>query len=425
MQPHPQSVAPARASLGISAKSVHAGRGAKAESDPKARFLVLDQIQRVAQSLLFQDQHRICTCQRNMQGSRVGVHPRLDGSNARFSGLITCGDVWVCPTCSEHVAEPRRLELQLAIRKWKHELKAGDVYLMTLTAPHTRESLLEQQLDQFASAMQRFKNSRAYKRILGTPAKPGRYRRQGSVKSLETTWGENGWHPHVHEIVFCGSGLLEDYTALEELRQEWVRILLKVGLGDSSKRSDMLAHAFDVRGGDYAADYVAKYGRQPQLEQWGITDELTRSHAKRGQRLGHMTPFALLRAYAGGDLEAGALFREFAQAFAGKRMLTWSPGLKAHFGILEATDEDLARSPMPDEAAAFYLEPDDWKLVISRNARGEMKYWAAKEGEPGARAFLEELRARPPTHRSGFLSAVNFHHRRAEVDRMMHPRRYA
>jgi hypothetical protein len=35
------------------------------------------------------------------------------------------------------------------------------------------------------------------------------------------------------------------------------------------------------------------------------------------------------------DKEAGRLFVEFAEAFKGKRQLTWSPGLKRRFGIGE------------------------------------------------------------------------------------------
>ncbi len=395
----PSCQAPARAPkgayLGISVKSVHVS-GGSGDRDTKRPFLVLDEIQRVAQGLLYLDGHPVCTCQRNMLGEYVGLHWRKDGSAARYSGLITCSDVWVCATCSAQITEHRRLELQLAIRKWKAE--GGDVYLMTLTAPHTRELALETFLDLFAKALQRFKNCRAYKRIMGN------HGRKGSVRSLEVTWGENGWHPHTHDLIFAAPGLLDDYRALEELRHEWVRILLKVGLGETSKQSDMLEHGFDLRGGDYSAEYVAKYGRQPQLEQWGLTDELTRSHAKQGARFGHMTPFALLRAYAQGDTGAGELFREFARCFKAKRMLSWSPGLKGYFGINEASDEELARAPMPEEGGAMQLTKDEWRLVVSRNARGELKYWAAKEGEEGARAFLEELAERPRTHSGKFSS---------------------
>jgi len=396
--------APARAFLGMKGFSVHQGvreRGKKGRPlDPrtnKKRF----KIQRVTRNLLRgerivtrngkeRDRWAVVGCNMNMLGDVVGIYRAVDGGDARYAGVVTCGSVWTCPVCAGRIAEERRLEIQLAIRK--HVAQAGAVYLMTLTAPHTRELPLETFLTLFRDALKRFKNCKTYKRI------STRYARVGSVRSLEVTWGENGWHPHTHDLVFAGPGLLDDYHAIEELRQEWVRICIKVELGDNSKRNDMLAHGFDLRGGDYAADYVAKFGRQPELDEWGISDELTRSHSKTGSRAGHMTPFALLIACERGDAHAGELFVKYAHAFEHERMLYWSPKLKARFGINEATDEDLARAPLPREERIAELDGDQWRLVVSREARGELLFWAATEGERGVMFFLEELATRPRTH---------------------------
>jgi hypothetical protein len=378
-------------------------------------MVAADQLQRIIQSLTFGIEHPICTCERNMQGSAVRVKRRPDGSGARFEGLITCGDVHVCPSCSAKVSEERRLELILA--RNRHLAEGGAVYLLTLTFPHEHDQYrLAELLALFAVALQAFKNSKTYKRILGTLDHPGRYRRRGSVKSLEHTHGANGWHPHVHEIIFCAPGLLDDRAAIDELAAEWVRVLLKRGLGEPSKRGDMLAYALDLTGGDYAADYILKYGRQPQLEEWGIIDEVAKSSAKRGTAHGGLTPFALARAYGEGDAGAGALFLEFVQAIHGKRSLTWSPGLKKHFSIADATDEELARAPMPEEEDCCSLDPEQWTLVLERNARGELRYWAAKEGEAGVLAFLEELQGRPRTHRGDFRASVNWNSRQEELD---------
>jgi hypothetical protein len=397
----------------MKAKSVHRRRAAKL--DP-AHYKAGMRVQRIAAGLLYgervmtkngreRDRWDVVGCNRNMLGDEIGIYV-VPGVSARFAGVSTCGSVWTCPICAARIAEARRLELQLAIRKHAEDTKlkngiviakGGKVYLMTLTAPHTRELPLETFLSLWKKALQRFKNCKTYKRI------SAQYSRVGSVRSMEVTWGANGWHPHTHDLVFAAAGLLDDQHAIEELRQEWVRILIKVGLGESNKRSDMLKHAFDLQGGDYAADYVAKFGRQPTMEGWGVSDELTRSHSKRGTSAGHMTPFALLIAYSEGDHEAGELFKEYARCFESQRMLYWSPKLKARFGINEATDEDLARAPLPmEERLPQGIERDQWRLVLSREARGELLFWAAKEGEAGVLAFLEELATRPRTHRSSF-----------------------
>ncbi len=400
---------PGRNPLGIEGKSLNKA-AAKYEGNQgpavyKARFA----LQRIAAGLLYpagtvqtrhsktRDRWAVCGCNRNMRGNRVGIARQIDGGGARYKGVITCGSVWTCPVCAARIAEDRRLELQLAIRRWA--ITGGKVYLMSLTAPHTRELPLVDFLARWKKALASFKNSRTYKRI------SARYRRIGSVRSLEVTYGANGWHPHTHDLVFADDGLLADAAALEELRQAWVTCCIKFGLGDNEKRTDMLAHGFDLRGGDYAADYVAKFGRQPTIEGWGVSDELTRSHSKTGTRAGHMTPFALLLAFHQGDHECGALFRTYAEAFEHQRMLYWSPKLKAKLGIVDATDEDLARAPLPDEEDCIDLDSEQWGLVLSRDARGELLFWAAQYGDAGITNFLDELRSRPPTHRGVHMNA--------------------
>jgi len=409
--------APGRAFLGMKGKTVY--RPAKEKDtrtlDP-ARYKAAFAVQRVTARLLHGEQKTTRTgktvdrwpvvgCGRNMLGDVIGVYRVVDGSAARYAGAVTCGSVWTCPVCAGRVAEARRMELQLAIRR--HAEKGGKVYLMTLTAPHTREMLLADFLALFKKALQRYKSCKTYKRI------SAQYGRIGSVRSKEITYGANGWHPHTHDLVFAADGLLDDARALEELRQEWTRICIKCGLGDNSKRNDMLAHAFDIQGGDYAAEYVAKFGQQPQLEQWGASDELTRSHSKTGARAGSMTPFALARAHAQGDtrddFNPGALFVEYAHATEGERMLYWSPKLKAALDVVEYSDEDLARAPLPMEDRICELDVDQWRLVLSREARGELLFWAAKEGAAGVAAFLDELRERPRTHGNQFATRTARH----------------
>ena len=397
--------------LGIDAKSLHAAGGPVSGEPSENRELEnirrRYRLQRVASGLLFNpaavpiydQEYGVCKCHRSRLSDRVQLHRNVDGSGARFSGLDTCGSVWHCPVCAHGITNKRKAELVaglVAARALGYE-----AHLLTLTHPHTAELGAADQLAKQADARQRYKNCRAYKRIMA------KYGRLGSICSLETTHGKNGWHPHTHEIIFLRPGLLLNAADVDELRREWVRILIKVGLGSVSDEADMLAHAFDLRDGTYAAEYIAKFGQDPQG--WQVADELTKSHSKMGGRkIGggdHVTPFQLLAQYADGNAKAGALFIEYAKAFQGKRMLTWSPGLKAKLGIGEQSDaelvaDDAAPDPRPAEEACGLLEADDWRLVLERDARGELLYITARNGWPGVQAFLHELRHhRPKTHR--------------------------
>lgn len=360
-------------------------------------------LQRTAQSLLFdreaEKQHRVCNCCRSTNGNGVDIFRTKDGKNARFGNLVKCGSVWHCAVCSGVVTEERRGEVQAGMNAWA--LHGGMVYLMTLTFPHSIDQALDDLLPRYAKAEQTFKNSKSYK------AAKESHEWAGTIRGLEVTFGQNGWHPHTHVMIFAKDGLLQDTRTIDALRAAWIAALIKQGLADSSQLNDMMNYAFDLQGGDYAAEYIAKFGHEPKLiKAWGAAREVTKGQSKIGMSSiagnNHATPFLLLAWYEQGDTEAGAKFVEYAKAFEGRRMLTWSKGLKKRLLPNEAdrTDEELAARDleMPEEELAATLQGDEWNIVLSRNARGEMLQIAAQYGGEGVKALLEELRERKATH---------------------------
>ena len=398
---HRQDLAGAvRTSLGIFANTVNAPLVPKpkkktAERDTaevanrKARFM----LQRAAQGLL--PGQRVAHCQRSTMSS-AGVTVFRSAEGASYGNLSTCGSVWHCPVCSAKITESRRQELQGAINTWAK--KGGEVYLMSLTFPHLDHQGLEANLKLFSDALKKFKNCRAYKNSMKAVGAPG------SIRALEVTHGANGWHPHTHDLVFAEAGQLEK---LRELQMVWIEMLIKVGIADRSQTNDMMRAAFDVQNGDYAAEYVAKFGHEATEASkiitentWGASHEMTKAHAKIGKRLGGRTPFTLLADYIKGDVESGELFQEFGMHFKGKRQLFWSPKLRAslRLGDVERTDEEIAAEPLPDREFVTVLAHDEWKLVLSRNARFEVLRVAQDEGAEGVARLLEELAGRRRSH---------------------------
>lgn len=417
--------------LGISAKfpDSQAGRGFQGSASAKlAAKVERHTLSRMAQSILFDrqlsaaEQKRVVWCHRTVVSGtgEVGVHRVADGSNARLSGVSTCGSVWHCPVCAAKITEARREELQSAMVA--HVANGGGAYLLTLTFPHEADHPIAELMENFAKALDRFKASAPFKRILG---KDGSARRLGSVRSLEVTVSvEKGWHPHTHDLVFCnrlGLGELDfmdqirvdeegDLASplIDQLKGQWVKCLLRVGLGDASKITDMHKHGLNVRGGEFAAEYIAKFGRD---ERWGASSELTRPHAKigaAGEFGGHLhfTPFQLLLWAAKGDGWAIHRFREYADAFQGKRMLRWSPGLKK--ALLgnddEVSDEDLAAAPLPAEEPRGWLSDEQFRVLLSRNKVGEfIKYVAEacllpETAQADVDDYIESIKALPATH---------------------------
>jgi hypothetical protein len=400
----PPNAGGAPKTLGISAKSIHRveskGENRRPGAPPnfvasraarRRRFELL----RVAQSIVYDrekqapEQARVCWCHRSLRNrsENAYVYRRDDGGGARLTGVVRCGSVWDCPVCCAMVAEQRRRELELAMRN--HVAGGGHAYLITPTFPHYRDDNLAELLARFARALASWKNSKTYKRVMGGAG------RLGSVRSLEVTWGENGWHPHAHELVFANAGGLGEgepddtgrlaSSAIDELRGAWINALLKAGLATNAQLQWLLLYALDVRGGSFAAEYIAKFGHD---EQWGMSSELTKQHAKVGARrladfAGHVTPFQLLDWAASGDGLAWRLFREYSPAFRGKRMLTWSPFLKKRLGLgPDRSDEAIAAddTPLPREQEVGAVTSDQLAILVSRNGLGEFLELVAEHG---------------------------------------------
>jgi hypothetical protein len=416
--------AAADASLGIGAKSVHKLKQKKHTEKPEYSAIETKKmryaLQAVASRLMYDrtalKQHRVCGCSRNVASDGVVVYREVYGTNARFSNVMTCGSVWACPVCAAKVTEGRRKELQDGVTNWVKQ--GGTILLLSLTFPHELDMPLQELLGKFDPALKAFKNSRIYKNTFGTADKPGTYGRVGSVRSLEVTYGVNGWHPHTHDLVFVKSeGLENDQKTIDSLKQEWVKQLLKHGLGDNSKINDMLFRGLDIRGGDYAAQYVAKYGDEPKLyESWSAAREVTKQHSKISGG-DSFTPFMLLKAAGDGDPYAQAAFREFVNCFNGKRMNTWSPGLRALVYLNEVDDEELAKEAemKPEEEIVIRLDESQWKLVLQTDARSEVLERAAYYGEQGVLDLLEELEERPKHYAPYFKT-----HSRPDISRFYH-----
>jgi len=326
--------------------------------------------------LTWKEQHRTCWCSRSLKrgNETVDVLRNEARDGAGFAGLNRCGNLHTCPVCAAKVAELRRKQLSAAMVK--HVGNGGGAYLLTFTFPHEADEQLDVLQAKFDKARQRFQNSHIWK--------DWKKRREciGVVNSLEFTVStENGWHPHVHMLAFADRQAFDesqpvndqgdlDSAMIEDLRRKWCEVLFKVGLGDHTKLNDMLAHALNVRGGEKAAEYIAKFGRD---EKWGASSEIARSHAKigaAGEKWGvmHFTPFQLLLWAEEGDAWAVHRFREYADATEGKRALVWSPKLKDALGVADVDEDEWISQdePAPEQVFVGSITAKQYALLLSR-----------------------------------------------------------
>jgi hypothetical protein len=252
---------------------------------------------------------------------------------------------------------------------------------LTLTAPHQRSDELAPLLAKQAKAVGSFWKDKTVRNVLtemGTI---------GQIRAWEVTHGRksaqnNGWHPHFHVLLFSGSGV--DLARFDKAQmQDWaVRLYLRwaakckaAGLGEPSFK-----HGLKLDDGDKAAAYATK---------WGLEDEITRGHIKKGKQGGE-TPFDLLRSFLAdkSDKQAAALFQVYAAAFKGKRQLHWSHGLKARYAIEDATDEEVCQRMEERADLLGQITVDQWRDVLKVEARATVLEIAALSGWYEVQRFL-------------------------------------
>lgn len=328
------------------------------------------------------DFHRTAKCKWLTVAGAVGVHASREHGSAFYSGVMNCGNVWVCPVCAAKVQERRREEVAQAVA-WG-EAEGLQSVMVTLTFPHYAWQKLDELLKQQADALHRLRAGAPWSRF----KKDAGY--EGLIRSLELTLGQNGWHPHTHELWFVSAGV--DAEAMKwKILDRWRNCCARAGLLDLNNAAQVAAfdaHAVDVKGWCTASDYLAK---QDDSRHWGVDAEIAKASTKEGRAKGKH-PFSLLTRYSEGDQRAGAKFVEYAAAIKGKRQLYWSSGLKGRVGLDEKTDEEVADEQKDEADVLGYLSIDEWRLIRSKGLRVRVLELAESNGGwPAIRNLLKSL----------------------------------
>lgn len=299
-----------------------------------------------------------------------------------YKGLATCGSVWACPLCASKIQERRRGEVAAAIVYGKGVGKAPA--MLSFTFPHRVDQPLSLLLELQGQAFKKLRESRGYVSIMLKVGLAGR------IRALEVTHGQNGWHPHTHELVFVDQAMPAAWLR-EELAPLWLKACAKVGLfrPGLDDESAFLRHSVDVQEGDAGvAGYLAKLDDQSK---WSLAHEVTKGASKQGRRAGSH-PFALAM-----QTPTAALFVEYVQAMKGQRQLVWSRGLKAAVGVVEKSDEELAQEETAIAADQIALTRSKWRVVLGNDARWELTDAARTGGALAVNELLTLLGYEEPT----------------------------
>lgn len=314
---------------------------------------------------------KCCRCRRSKDA--VTIHKSNEHGRAFYGGLVVCGSPWACPVCAAKIAERRRVELECGIAAAK--MMGLSVVLSTFTVPHGLGDDVNAILDSMMDAWRYMMQSKGYKgirRVFGIV---------GTVRALEVTHGQNGFHPHFHVLMFCRweheARLLAPSIELV-LGCAWRQACVKKGLPEPSRERGV-----KVDDGTWAAKYASK---------WGLEDEMTKGHLKTSKGIKGRTPWDMLRAVLADGCEASRrLFAVYAQAFKGRRQLYWSNGLRELLGLTkEATDEELAAMQDDDAFELARLTTEQWRGILFTRSEAAVLDLAERDSE-GLPEFLARL----------------------------------
>ncbi|MDR8526222.1 protein rep [Shewanella fidelis] len=370
-----------KSALGINAKSITPPLAdlAKRQENRAERY----RIQSVARELFARegfkqklereyDYHRTCKCLVVRQGE-VQVRKSKEHKTAFYGGLVTCGSVWSCPVCTAKIQERRRTEISTAMDKaYQDGMKC---VMVTLTFPHMAFQKLDDLVKRQADALQKMRAGKPWQKI------KDRAGYHGLIRSLELTYGENGWHPHTHEIWMVSKDCDADWLK-EKILSRWESACIRAGLLDEKKLDDFRKHAVDVKDNASNSDYLAK---MDDSKHWGADREIAKASTKTGRKKG-IHPFQFLVQYAEGDDKAGYRWIEYSDVMKGKRQLFWSRGLKAWADIEDLTDEELAAKQDDKADLLALLSGDQWFIVLKHKARSKILNLA----ENGGKAAMDE-----------------------------------
>ena len=316
--------------------------------------------------------HRIGVCMRNLafKKSHVELGYSEVHQRASYKNLAVCGSIWICPVCAAKVSEIRRQSLLAGITSHS-ELH---YYLLTFTIGHKKQDRLSKLIDINTKAINATRSGKywqSFKDQIGYI---------GTISTMEVTVNPSaaGWHPHKHVLLLTSKPAsekeIQDYFS-----DRYLKAVVKYG-GYATE-----SIAFDV---EYAKDYqvAAEY-----VLKWGAMEEVTRSHLKKAGNGGY-SAFQLLELAAKGETWAIEAYREFEKATKGKKLLTFSHGLKEYLGLDDLSDQEIAESEEKDTEWRLLARIDweTWKQISKKHLVGKLLNAAKFNDEKIINNFFEE-----------------------------------
>lgn len=270
-----------------------------------------------------------------------------------YHGVMKCGSVWRCPVCSKKITDYRQKEVYFLASEWLRN--EGELSFITLTLRHNKTDSLKMILNRLNGEFRKMQRTSVFSKIKSA------YKITGFVKSLEITYSfENGWHPHLHLLVFHRSKKTDDLH--KGLIKQWTkRKVLR-----ATQRAQNAQSVYNKNG---ISNYVTK---------WDLSAELTKSSFKVSKSKRSFTGFALLKSIIEGKFEGHKMqfaewkYQEYIAATYRRHMIHISKEVRK---LLTDQDlksvEEILKDETPDETICK-IDKNLWKEIIGKKIEANL-----------------------------------------------------
>lgn len=334
----------------------------------------------------FSTLRRVRTCGRLPIEREAPVEVCRGDGLAYYRNVQRCGSVHACPVCAPKIKHGRAGEIEQGLRT--HFERGGGAYFVTFTMRHRmglRLALMLEVLSTCFTGLLRGRNWQDDRQAFGIV---------GTIRSLEFTHGDNGWHPHLHVLILTTAPLdpRVAHVLRERLSLRWRRLLGYAGFEANDRNGTLMVPVLAEEAA--MAAYLTKV-----YDERSIGLEVGRGDLKLA-RWGNRSPWAILAdAVENGDGDDLALWREYEQASRGRRAVQWSQGLRALLlpvEQVEVTDEALAEEAVGGDVIAT-IRYSAWQAMRKhRGALLAVLRAAERHGEAGVYEALDRYEQPAP-----------------------------
>lgn len=317
------------------------------------------------------DDKTLAGCHRWLAAGAAGAGIVWQGQGkARWGGLQNSHSVWGSPLAAAGISGRRSDEVNGAVETWG-KVSGRAFTLLTLTLRHTADQALPVVWDAVSGCWKAVTGTASWRGSAKTAGDKARYGIKHWFRAVEVTHGDNGWHVHIHVLLFHDKELDSDTQneMADRLFGRWAGKAERLGMAaPSRKRGIDVVH---IPAGSDDAAAIGAYTCKGMLT--GIAAEVTTGQIAKAGKAGNRTPFSVLadigvakanKADCARDL---AIWYEWERGSKGRRQTAWSMGAKEELGVNALADEQINESldDMQDAETIAGIDREVWRDLAS------------------------------------------------------------